>query len=61
MLHAAKLLAVTAIDLYEDSATRDAILAEFTAQAQRVVQKPNIPPGPPPVPKDLEDSHWNLS
>ncbi|MCL4524308.1 MAG: amidohydrolase, partial [Acidobacteria bacterium] len=51
MMFAAKTLAVTAVDLFEDAATRDAIRAEFAARTKGFVYKPSIPDGPPPIPK----------
>ena len=51
MLYAAKALASTAIDLYADKATRDAMRAEFTKQTAGFVYKPWIPAGPPPLPR----------
>lgn len=50
MVHAAKALAITAIDLFEDAARRDAIRAEFTKQTAGFVYKPWIAAGPPPIP-----------
>ncbi len=50
MLYAAKALAITAIDLFEDPARRDAIRAEFTRQTAGFVYKPWVPAGPPPIP-----------
>jgi aminobenzoyl-glutamate utilization protein B len=51
MLHAAKTIAVTAVDLFQDPKLREAIRAEFTEQTKGFVYKPWIPEGPPPVPK----------
>jgi aminobenzoyl-glutamate utilization protein B len=51
MMFAAKTLAATAVDLFEDAATRDAIRAEFAEKTKGFVYKPSIPDGPPPVPK----------
>jgi aminobenzoyl-glutamate utilization protein B len=50
MLYAAKALAITAIDLFEDAAKRDAIRAEFAKQTAGFVYKPWVPAGPPPIP-----------
>jgi aminobenzoyl-glutamate utilization protein B len=50
MVHAAKALAITAVDLFEDGARRDAIRAEFTRQTAGFVYKPAVPAGPPPIP-----------
>jgi aminobenzoyl-glutamate utilization protein B len=51
MLHAAKTLAVTAVDLFQDVKLREAIRAEFAEQTKGFVYKPWIPEGPPPVPR----------
>jgi len=51
MMFAAKTLAATAVDLFEDAAMREAIRAEFAAKTKGFVYKPSIPDGPPPVPK----------
>ena len=50
MLHAAKVLANTMVDLYEQKGTRAAIGNEFEENTKGVVYKPYIPDGPPPVP-----------
>ncbi|MBL8989645.1 MAG: amidohydrolase, partial [Gemmatimonadetes bacterium] len=50
MLHAAKVMAVTAADLFVDPALRGAIRAEFTEQTKGFEYRPWIPAGPPPVP-----------
>ena len=52
MLFAAKTLAVTMVDLFEDAATRNAIRAEFDKVTAGHAYKPYIPPGPPPIPKE---------
>ncbi len=49
MLHAAKVLAATMVDLFEDAKTREAIQAEFKEKTKGHVYKPYIPDGPPPV------------
>jgi aminobenzoyl-glutamate utilization protein B len=51
MAHAAKTLATTMVDLFEDAQARAAIQAEFKQQTKGFVYKPYIAPGPPPVPK----------
>jgi aminobenzoyl-glutamate utilization protein B len=51
MVYAAKALATTAVDLFEDAALRDAIRAEFTQKTVGFVYKPWVPAGPPPVPR----------
>src|SRR5512135_3021636 len=51
LVYAAKALAATMIDLYEDPKTVQAIQAEFKEKTKGVVYKPFIPEGPPPLPK----------
>jgi aminobenzoyl-glutamate utilization protein B len=51
MLHAAKTIAVTAVDLFQDRKLRDAIRAEFAEQTRGFVYKPWVPAGPPPIPE----------
>jgi aminobenzoyl-glutamate utilization protein B len=50
MVYAAKVLAATMIDLYENPDTRRAIQAEFKEKTKGHVYKGYIPDGPPPVP-----------
>jgi aminobenzoyl-glutamate utilization protein B len=52
MEHAAKALAATMIDLFEDASVRESVQAEFREKTRGHVYKPYIPDGPPPVPKD---------
>jgi aminobenzoyl-glutamate utilization protein B len=52
MLYAAKALAATMIDLFEDARAREAIQSEFKEKTKGHVYKPYIGDGPPPVPKD---------
>src|SRR6266540_3747311 len=52
MIHAAKTLAATMVDLFEDAKTREAIQAEFMEKTKGFVYKPYISDGPPPVPKE---------
>jgi aminobenzoyl-glutamate utilization protein B len=52
MVYAAKALAATMVDLFEDAKTREAIQAEFKQKSKGEVYKPYVPDGPPPVPKD---------
>lgn len=47
---AAKTLASTMVDLFEDARTREAIQAEFKEKTKGEVYKPYVPAGPPPVP-----------
>jgi aminobenzoyl-glutamate utilization protein B len=51
MAQAAKALAATMVDLFEDAKTREAIQSEFREKTKGHVYKPYIPDGPPPVPK----------
>ena len=48
---AAKTLAATMVDLFDDPAARAAVRAEFEKKTQGFVYEPFIPDGPPPVPK----------
>jgi len=50
MIHAAKTLAATMVDLFEDPATREAIQAEFKEQTKGHVYKAYIPGDPPMLP-----------
>jgi aminobenzoyl-glutamate utilization protein B len=50
MLQAARTIATTAIDLFQDAKTRDEIVAEFRKQTEGFVYKPYIPVGPAPIP-----------
>ena len=50
LTQAAKVLAMTAIDLYENDTARDTIRAEFTEKTRGHTYKAYIPPGPPPIP-----------
>lgn len=50
LLFAAKALAATAVDLFEDARVRDAIQAEFREKTKGQVFKAYIPDGPPPLP-----------
>jgi len=52
MVYAAKALAATIVDLFEDPAARDAMTREFKEQTAGHTYKGYIPDGPPPVPKD---------
>jgi aminobenzoyl-glutamate utilization protein B len=51
MMMAAKTLAATMVDLFDDPAARAAVRAEFEKKTQGFVYRPSIPDGPPPVPK----------
>ncbi|MGH9554266.1 MAG: amidohydrolase [Terriglobales bacterium] len=52
MTHAAKTLAMTAVDLFDDAALRDAMRKEFEEKTKGSTYKAFIPDGPPPVPTD---------
>jgi aminobenzoyl-glutamate utilization protein B len=52
MVLAAKTLAATMVDLFDDPAAREAVRAEFAKKTQGFVYKPYVPDGPPPVPKE---------
>jgi aminobenzoyl-glutamate utilization protein B len=52
MLRAARVLAATMVDLYEQPKTLAAIQAEFRAKKGDTAYKAYVPDGPPPVPKD---------
>ena len=52
MMYASKVLATTAVDLFEKPEVREAIQKEFAEQTKGFVYKAFIPDGPPPVPKD---------
>jgi aminobenzoyl-glutamate utilization protein B len=50
MIHAAKVLAATAVDLFADGTMRQAIRAEFQEKTRGSVYRPLIPEGPPARP-----------
>jgi aminobenzoyl-glutamate utilization protein B len=52
LVQAAKALAATMVDLFEDSKTVAAIQTEFHQKTKGQVYKPYIPEGPPPVPNE---------
>jgi aminobenzoyl-glutamate utilization protein B len=52
LAQAAKALATTMVDLFEDPDAVARIQAEFKEKTKGQVYKPYIPEGPPPVPKD---------
>jgi aminobenzoyl-glutamate utilization protein B len=52
MVHAAKAMAATMVDLYEDADRLAAIQKEFEEKTEGVEYVPFIPAGPPPVPTD---------
>ncbi len=52
LVQAAKTLAATMVDLFDDPAAREAVRAEFAQKTQGFVYKPYVPDGPPPVPKE---------
>jgi aminobenzoyl-glutamate utilization protein B len=51
LLYAAKVLAATMVDLFEDPETLQAVQAEFREKTKGVVYKPFIPDGPPSLVK----------
>jgi aminobenzoyl-glutamate utilization protein B len=51
MLQAAKTLAATMVDLFEDPAAREGVRAEFEKKTRGFVYRPYIPDGPPPLPR----------
>jgi aminobenzoyl-glutamate utilization protein B len=51
MLLAARTLAATMVDLYEQPATLEAVQAEFKAKKGDTRYQPYVPDGPPPLPK----------
>ena len=53
MNYAAKTLAATMVDLYENPETRTAIKKEFAERTEGTVYEPYIPDAPPPVPADI--------
>jgi aminobenzoyl-glutamate utilization protein B len=52
LVQAAKVLAATMVDLYEQPQALAAVQAEFKAKKGATVYKAYVPDGPPPVPKD---------
>jgi aminobenzoyl-glutamate utilization protein B len=52
MVYAAKALALTMLDLFEDQKAREEVQKEFKEKSQGQAYKPYVPDGPPPVPKD---------
>jgi aminobenzoyl-glutamate utilization protein B len=52
MVRAAKVMAATMVDLYEQPAALAAVQADFMARKGDTVYRPYIPAGPPPLPKD---------
>jgi len=51
LVMAAKTLAATMVDLFDDPAARAGVRAEFEEKTRGFTYKPLIPEGPPPVPK----------
>ena len=51
LVYAAKALATTTVDLFEDAKTLEAIKAEFREKTKGVIYKPFIPDGPPSLVK----------
>jgi aminobenzoyl-glutamate utilization protein B len=52
MLRAAKVLAATMVDLYEQPRALAAVQAEFKQKKGATSYQAYVPPGPPPVPKE---------
>jgi len=52
MLFSAKALAMTMVDLFENEQLRKDIRAEFDQRKGKVIYKPYIPDGPPPIPSN---------
>lgn len=50
MMRAARILAATAVDLFEQPATRETIRAEFAKKTKGVTYRWLVPDGPPPIP-----------
>jgi len=50
--HAAKTLAATMVDLFEDAELRAAMRAEFSEKTKGQIYKSYVADGPPPLPKD---------
>ena len=51
LVQAAKALATTMVDLFDDPVAREAVRAEFERKTQGFVYKAYVPDGPPPLPK----------
>src|SRR5262249_27426073 len=51
MIHASRVLAATAVDLFQDKTARSAIHAEFRRQNKGSTYRPLIPDGPPRSPQ----------
>jgi aminobenzoyl-glutamate utilization protein B len=51
MMRASQVLAATAVDLFQNAATRDAIQKEWAQKTKGVTYKWLVPDGPPPLPK----------
>jgi aminobenzoyl-glutamate utilization protein B len=51
MIHAAKVLAATTVDLFEDETARQAIRAEFRRKTGGALYRLLIPDGPPSLPE----------
>jgi aminobenzoyl-glutamate utilization protein B len=52
LVYAAKAIASTVVDLFENQALRQSVQAEFKEKTRGHVYKPYVPEGPPPVPSD---------
>jgi aminobenzoyl-glutamate utilization protein B len=49
MIYAAKILAMTMVDLYEDKKLQESVTAEYIERIGDYEYKGIVPPGPPPV------------
>jgi aminobenzoyl-glutamate utilization protein B len=49
MVHAAKTLAATMVDLFDDASAREAVRTEFAKKTEGFTYKAYIPDGPPVV------------
>ncbi len=54
MVFSAKALAMTMVDAFEDAALREAVKKEFIERKGKLVYKPIVPDGPPPVPAGIK-------
>jgi hypothetical protein len=50
MVHAAKTLATTMADLFDDAAAREGVVSEFREKTKGFTYKAYIPDSPPPLP-----------
>jgi aminobenzoyl-glutamate utilization protein B len=50
LVFSAKALAMTMVDAFEDAALRESVKKEFIQRKGKLVYKPIVPDGPPPIP-----------